>query len=65
MPTGKELPGLWLPVSVTEPELSVAVGTVQDTLAVVAPGSAVAEWYREQPVITGFSLSDEKRKVYE
>ena len=34
VPKGKALPGLWVGDNVCEPELSVAVGSVQDTFPV-------------------------------
>ena len=55
---GKESPGLWVDVSVCEPELSVAVGAVQDTVPVAIPLSVTPVWLPGQPVMTGSSTSD-------
>ena len=43
VPTGKESPGLWVDVSVCVPELSVAVGAVQVTVAVATPGPVLTD----------------------
>ena len=57
----KVLPGLWVGDSVCEPELSVAVGSVQDTFPVASPGALDTDWSPGQPVIIGLSLSDEHK----
>ena len=43
VPTGKESPGLWVDVSVCVPELSVAVGAVQVTVAVATPDPVLTD----------------------
>ena len=63
VPIGKALPGLWDGDSVCEPELSVAVGSVQDTFPVATPGSEFPDWAPGQPVILGLSLSDEYEMI--
>ena len=50
-------PELWVDVRVCVPELSVAVGGVQVTLAVATPLSVLAVWVLGQPLMTGSSLS--------
>ena len=57
VPIGKESPGLWVDVSVCVPELSVAVGAVQDTKAESSPLSVLPDWVLGQPLTTGLSLS--------
>ena len=59
VPMGKVLPGVWDGDSVWLPELSVAVGSVQVTFAVAAPGSVDPNWSPGHPGIVGLSLSDE------
>ena len=63
VPIGKESPGLWLDVSVCKPELSVAVGAVQDIVPVDIPLSVTPVWVVGQPVMTGFSLSGVGERV--
>ena len=58
VPIGKESPGLWVDISVCVPELSVAVGAVQDIVPVAIPLSVLPDWVLGQPVITGLSASD-------
>ena len=57
-PMEKVSPELWLAVSVTIPELSLAVGGVQVTTAVATPESV--DWVMSEGVLemTGFSLSE-------
>ena len=57
VPIGKESPGLWVDVSVCVPELSVAVGAVQDTIPVAIPLSVTPVWVVGQPEMTGLSMS--------
>ena len=59
VPIGKGLPGWWVRVNVSEPELSVAVGSVQDTFPVASPGELDTDWSPGQPVILGLSISNE------
>ena len=54
---GKASPEFTFDDSVTEPELSEAVGSVHDTVAVATPLSVVTAWDGGQLVIEGFSLS--------
>ena len=58
VPSGKVLPGadpvVW--VSVTEPELSVAVGAVQLANAPEGPVASIV-WFAGQALMTGASLS--------
>ena len=63
VPIGKLSPGLSIVVSVWLPELSVAVGSVQVTLAVAIPASVFTVWLDGHPVITGFSTSNIKINV--
>ena len=60
VPIGKESPGLWVDVSVCCPELSVAVGAVQDTVPVVIPLSVTPDWLLGHPPMTGLSTSANK-----
>ena len=57
VPIGKESPGLWVDVRVCVPELSVAVGAVQDTIPVAIPLSVALDWLLGHPLITGLSSS--------
>ena len=61
-PIGKEYPGLWVDVSDSEPELSEAVGAIQDIVPVANPLSVLPDWVLGHPLITGPSTS-EMRKV--
>ena len=56
-PTGKESPGTLVAVTVTDPELSVAVGSIQVTLTSVTPSGAVSATSAGQSVMTGASTS--------
>ena len=58
LPMGKSAPESTSEDSVTEPELSEAVGSVQVTVAVATPLSVVTAWDGGQPEIVGFSLSE-------
>ena len=58
VPIGKESPGLYSGVRVCVPELSVAVGAVQDTVPVAISLSVTPVWVPRQPVMTGPSTSD-------
>ena len=57
VPIGKESPGLWVDVRVCVPELSVAVGAVQDIVPVASPLSVTPDTSLGHPLITGLSLS--------
>ena len=57
---GKESPGLWVDVSVCVPELSEAVGAVQDTVPVAIPLSVTLDWLLGHPLMTGLSISNDK-----
>ena len=59
VPIGKESPGLWVDVRVCVPELSVAVGAVQDIVPVFSPLSVTLDCVLGQPLMTGFSMSDD------
>ena len=60
IPMGNRSPGLWVDVRVCTPKLSEAVGSGQDTDAVVLPPTAVKNWLLVgQSIITGFSVSIE------
>ena len=57
VPTSKKFPGAWvLPVRVTTPELSVAVGSVQLTVVPVSPELTVVDTSLIQ-AITGSTVS--------
>ena len=57
VPTLKKVPGEWvLPVRVTTPELSVAVGSVQVTVVPVLPDETVLK-ISSMPLITGGVVS--------
>ena len=57
VPTLKKVPGWWvLPVRVTTPELSVAVGSVQLTVVPVLPDGTVVK-ISLMPLITGGVVS--------
>ena len=58
LPMGKSAPESKSEDSVTEPELSEAVGSVHVTVAVATPLSVVTSWDGGQPEIVGFSLSE-------
>ena len=58
VPIGKESPGLWVDVRVCVPELSVAVGVVQDIVPVASSLSAVPDWSLGHPLKTGRSMSE-------
>ena len=45
------------------PELSVAVGAVQDTVPVAIPLSVTLDWLLGHPLMTGPSTSDDENKV--
>ena len=69
MPILNVEPGLWVDVRICEPELSDAVGSVQETLAVGIPLSVFDVILVGIPVMTGFSLSvwgnyHRKKKTY-
>ena len=60
-------PELWVDVRVCVPELSVALGAIQVTLAVAIPLSVLTDWSLGHPLITGSSLSmgqTESGKLY-
>ena len=57
VPMLKVAPGRWVDVKDCVPELSSAVGSVQDIIAVATPASVSEDWSTGQPTITGFSLS--------
>ena len=61
VPRGNESPGVWVDDSVCAPELSVAVGAVQDTVPVAIPLSVALDWLLGHPLITGLSTSDENK----
>ena len=64
-PIGKESPGLWVDVRVCVPELSVAVGAVQDIVPVAEPLSVTPDTSLGHPLITGPSTSEiRKIKIY-
>ena len=63
VPIGKESPGLWVDVSICEPELSVAVGAVQDIVPVAIPLSVLPDWLVGHPLMTGPSMSDNENKL--
>ena len=56
-PIGKVSPGSWFDVSVTEPELSLAVGDVQVTTAVAKVSSVFCSISDSVSEMTGISLS--------
>ena len=58
-PIGKESPGIWLDVKSWYPELSDAVGGVQDTTAVPIPLSVVWLILAGKLLINGLSVSNE------
>lgn len=54
VPTSKDCPEIWLLVTVTSPDSSVAVGEVQVTGALMAPLGAVTKMADvRQPLMTG------------
>ena len=63
VPIGKESPGLWVDVSVCVPELSVAVGAVQDIAPVLCPLSVTPDWVPGQSLMAGPSTSDIRDNV--
>ena len=60
-PIGKVSPGSWFDVSVTEPELSLAVGGVHVTTAVAKVSSVFCSISDSVSEMTGISLSVIKR----
>ena len=58
VPIGKESPGLWVDVSDSVPELSEAVGAIQDIVPVANPLSVLPDWVLGHPLITGPSTSE-------
>ena len=57
LPTAKEAPLLWLDVNVVTPQLSAAVGAVQETRAAQSPASLLWEMSIGMPEMLGFSSS--------
>ena len=60
---GRSLQDCGSDVSVCVPELSVAVGAVQDIVPVAIPLSVTPVWVVGQPVMAGFSLSGVGERV--
>ena len=61
VPRGNESPGVWVDDSVCVPELSEAVGAVQNTVPVAMPLLVTPDWLLGHPLITGLSTSDENK----
>ena len=59
VPIEKGSPGLWLEDKVCKPELSVAVGAVQDMIPVASPPLVTLDWLVGHPLMTGLSTSDD------
>ena len=63
-PMGKDCPGVCVDDSVGVPELSVAVGSVQDIVPVSDPLPVETNLSPGQLIMTGISLSVEKHTVH-
>ena len=54
---------MWVDVSDSVPELSVAVGAVQDIVPVANPLSVLLDWVLGHPVIVGPSTSEMRKNL--